>query len=379
MVKFNQTDSLSKENASTVCKQREIVEEVSLLNLSPDSIKYIFSLLCFHDLMAIGCVYSQYRTYTQAILLQRAQDYGYQDTTRETYQMAREYIKGLLFRDLKAILDTNHYLRVKILQTNSEDPEIVVQELRSMAPKEIYELYTQLEYRSPGNDFLTQYFLKLVEDGFISKEKITPKDTFFVSLCRKRASNRVKLLLAIGVDFNLHELPALHCAAFEGDHDTVAVLLDYDRGAHINDRYLGDLPLNFAAAAFTDPTKKELEIHETIRVLLEYGADPNSTGSSGRCPLSHAVNAMQFETIDLLLEHGADINALCPRDGGGTTTMLFRAVWMGNKKLVRLLLERGADPNIPMTDGKGGAVTLLQYAEKNGFNKIVELLQNQNH
>jgi hypothetical protein len=51
---------------------------------------------------------------------------------------------------------------------------------------------------------------------------------------------------------------------------------------------------------------------ESVRVLLNHGADPNATTDYGEVPLNLACESPQarVETIQLLLDHGADVNLL---------------------------------------------------------------------
>jgi uncharacterized protein len=59
--------------------------------------------------------------------------------------------------------------------------------------------------------------------------------------------------------------------------------------------------------------------HESARVLLEAGGDPNGPGEGGFTPLHTAAQNGDVELVRLLLGHGADANAAAsdgrtPRD-----------------------------------------------------------------
>ena len=88
---------------------------------------------------------------------------------------------------------------------------------------------------------------------------------------------------------------------------------------------------------------------DTVRWLLDHGADPNARGDPGwpRAPLFYAVYAMRFEVVQTLLEHNADINLQSTK---GETPLDWVFSHCGSREkfmdMVQLLLEHGADPNI---------------------------------
>ena len=78
-----------------------------------------------------------------------------------------------------------------------------------------------------------------------------------------------------------------------------------------------------------------------VRSLVAHGASPNETGGvNGWTPLEHAVHKNQLESVKALLDAGADPN-LADRAG---TTPLIMAAGYGYTPIVELLLRRGADP-----------------------------------
>lgn len=133
----------------------------------------------------------------------------------------------------------------------------------------------------------------------------------------------------------------------------------------------------------------------TIKLLVEHGADVNIQGNSGRTALHHASFRGRDKNVKLLLEHGADVNI---QDSSGRTalmdsfengwgkaklmleysvnvniqdkygqTALMSACYRGHTETVKLLLEYGADVN--MKDESGW--TALTYALiKEDRNKI---------
>jgi len=131
--------------------------------------------------------------------------------------------------------------------------------------------------------------------------------------------------------------------------------------------YLGDTALHLAAAGYRV---------EIVRLLLAAGADPNAATNHRRStPLHYAADGFlgspvwdpkrQVETIRCLLDQGADLHS---QDKNGATP-LHRAVRTRCAAAVRYLLRAGSDPtqkNLPgstpfhlavQNTGRGGSGT----------------------
>lgn len=99
---------------------------------------------------------------------------------------------------------------------------------------------------------------------------------------------------------------ALGLAAFLGGPAAVRVLLEHGADADDDpDNPFGVRPVHAAAAAHD---------RETMRLLLEAGADPNARQRGGFVPLHEAAHTDDVEMARLLLDHGAD-PALAADDG----------------------------------------------------------------
>jgi ankyrin repeat protein len=146
---------------------------------------------------------------------------------------------------------------------------------------------------------------------------------------------------------------ALSCAAYGGYVD-VAVLL-IDRGADVNWRYAGPLPLEWRAlplaVALTVARSREeprmVRRREVALALLAHGADVGARNEAGETLLHAAVIDGDMAAVELLLSHGA---AVAARDRAGFTP-LHRAVQHGHVDAATRLIASGADVDAVATDG----------------------------
>ncbi|MGE0010490.1 MAG: ankyrin repeat domain-containing protein [Candidatus Babeliales bacterium] len=146
-------------------------------------------------------------------------------------------------------------------------------------------------------------------------------------------------LLLQGVDANAktNHGSALHMAARWGSQETIKLLLEYGANVHAQD-FMQRTALHWAAC------KGTIEI---IKLLLAAGADIHAQDYEGKTALHMVTNK---NSLDLLLSYGADIKA---QDDYGNTPL--HAIASGENaertdapnlvKVVATLLERGADPH----------------------------------
>jgi ankyrin repeat protein/mono/diheme cytochrome c family protein len=126
-------------------------------------------------------------------------------------------------------------------------------------------------------------------------------------------------------------------------------------------------PLNVQAADGTTPLALAAlyGTADTVRLLLDHGADPNAAGQAGASPLLLAAG--DLEKVRLLVARGADVNA---RSKLGNTPLIAAAAHVGNLDVVKLLLDHGADPQAKNRN----AITVLTSAVSGNDANIVRLL-----
>jgi ankyrin repeat protein len=138
---------------------------------------------------------------------------------------------------------------------------------------------------------------------------------------------------------NSRGLTPMSIAASRGHIDTVRLLLEHGADLSATDDN-GSTPLTWAAE----------KGHENIaRLLLENGADVDAKDNYGQTPLCLAASYGEEEVAKLLLKNGADVDT---RDERGQTPLCLAASY-GEEGMVRLLLENGADIESKDESGQG--------------------------
>ena len=180
----------------------------------------------------------------------------------------------------------------------------------------------------------------------------------------------VEFLLDQGADPNIAERhfgwSPLHKAAEKGHLVSVAVLLGRGADLHAKSGY------GYTALHRASQFASSAEGLETVRLLLNWGAELDVRSDSGKTPLFGSVDSYVDRypaTTALLLERGADIMA---RDIEGSTP-LHRAASSPKAfpEVVELLLENGADARVE----NGLGLTPLDLAKRhNAGPEIVRML-----
>ncbi|KAI8315033.1 putative ankyrin repeat protein [Colletotrichum sp. SAR11_59] len=134
------------------------------------------------------------------------------------------------------------------------------------------------------------------------------------------------------------------------DHESVRLLLLFGADPNSPDKD-GITPL-FAAV--------EMNAVEMAKMLLKYGADPNlSAGSSQESPLAISVIDGKIDFVHLLLTYGGDPNHIM---ANGNTVLICSMNKSTPKKLVDLMLDYGSDPNVKNREGKTALFEAIQSA-----------------
>jgi len=87
---------------------------------------------------------------------------------------------------------------------------------------------------------------------------------------------------------------------------------------------------------------------ESVRAILENGADPDQIFFNGESALHLAAEQRNHELAELLLAYGADVNTQERKEG--ITPLMYAAI-MDDRTMIKLLVSRGADPTAPDADG----------------------------
>ncbi len=157
-------------------------------------------------------------------------------------------------------------------------------------------------------------------------------------------------------------------AARQGDIESVKVLLEH--GAEVNGQTEGGWTALLAAVQNRN--------YKLAQLLLEHGADPKIQNKGGWSPLYLATDNRNIEggdyptrkadmdhlaIIELLIERGADVNTRMHSSTETRTifthqwlyedgaTPFLRAAQSSDIELMRVLLEHGADPKLATDDG----------------------------
>ncbi|THV47033.1 hypothetical protein BGAL_0340g00030 [Botrytis galanthina] len=228
-------------------------------------------------------------------------------------------------------------------------------------------------------------FLKMLLDVYLCSFEIENSDSQTpLSLAIQTGNTRiVDLVLRAGAEINeecLNGRTPLLVAIERNKINIVDLLLD--RGAALKDEDLSsviergnDKMVEFLIghSISVDTSKRGMCLQSAAKLgnvkvtgeFIKRGFALENKDGMGQTPLMLAVIYGHYETIKLLLESGAEIHSRNLLD----QTPLMIAIENGNQEIVKLLLARGA--GIP---SENSFATSLMIATKNGNKEVVELL-----
>lgn len=119
------------------------------------------------------------------------------------------------------------------------------------------------------------------------------------------------------------------------------------------------------AATTEDAGQFYSAIRENNLALVKALPNPNAADEKGITPLMYAAEAGSVESMRILIERGADVNA---QNAYGSTALMWS---VSDAAKVRLLLEHGADVNLV---AKSGRTALIVAAFTNPSAEVVKLL-----
>lgn len=167
-------------------------------------------------------------------------------------------------------------------------------------------------------------------------------------------------LLEQGIDLNIRQESsgwrALTFAAVNHHPEILRTL--FDKGDRL-DEAAGDWKAMHFAVQYRSA--------ETVRILLEHGADPNFRDDEGKTPLMRAAKNSDTAMLDILIAGGADATLA---DETGMNALMY-AAQKANIDNIRRLIEQGADVDARNLAGE----TARDIAQSRKRPKIVAELQ----
>ncbi len=164
----------------------------------------------------------------------------------------------------------------------------------------------------------------------------------------------------------------IHKLAFQGKTADLKQALSAASKEQVNerDKGIGYTPLVHALLG---------EQVECVKILLEYGADPNVKDNYGRVPLSILAEPQPIDNpsaekrvaiAKLLLENGADVSITDNYNAQPLWYAVFNCRKEEDLPFVELLLDNGADPNYKSNDQSP-----LDFSYKINWAPLLQLME----
>jgi ankyrin repeat protein len=148
-----------------------------------------------------------------------------------------------------------------------------------------------------------------------------------------------RFLLEHGADANANanfedHSTALHLASFWGRLKAAQLTLEYDANIHVRNKR-GQTPLHRVLDRLVDEDVLLNIFLDTIRCLLDHGADIDALDNDHATPLHMVAYYGCAKAARLLLEHGANVHL---QDNEGQTPFQVASM-KGRKEIAQLLSE----------------------------------------
>ncbi|XP_061163994.1 ankyrin repeat and SOCS box protein 8-like [Saccostrea echinata] len=124
-------------------------------------------------------------------------------------------------------------------------------------------------------------------------------------------------------------LEPLNIAIDQNHTDCVQLLLQ--NGARPDNKYFMGYEINLVP----------LDHLQCLKLIIDYGADPNTCNRCGITPLMRACRENNARAVNFLLEHGAEVDVECPPRFEQRRAIHF-AIQVGNLEITEILLQNGA-------------------------------------
>lgn len=175
----------------------------------------------------------------------------------------------------------------------------------------------------------------------------------------------VKWILDSGYPLSTNQKVCAMTSAAVNDRLDVLKYLLVDKKFDINAQSYNDTVLDGAS---------HVASLDTIKFLVDYGANVNGGRNQYSTPLIKAVMFNRLDVVKYLIEKGADVNlAGVSSDGSKNSRPLTHAIQCGYFDMVKLLVDNGASVNYK-EGWSGGHDTTLDIAKREGSKRILEYI-----
>lgn len=219
---------------------------------------------------------------------------------------------------------------------------------------------------------LTKILLKQGADPNTRGDNAT---TILMIAAQNNNAKLVEILLHAKADPNATSISG-HTALMDSAEQTSPAVTQalIDHKADVNAVSLFGTPLSFAAKKVSSSTDHitQQRINQTIKILLQNGANPNISTPHGGTPLSAACGANNINTVKLLLQYNIDTK------NPHNQYALIAAAKAGNLEIFKILLQKGFTINITQKHLMGTIFfgnDVISAAKKSGNQDLINFIE----